>query len=237
MPPSRSPYSYNNDKSRRYSQSNFSIGTCLSVLASFIAFINIIQFFSDQSIWTLFQPINGAGIVRSLLHSNCKDFHPECRFQSEQGFCSEYEPAMSVECPRSCSTCDLIDYDTRCTDERLYPDESDLPPSLYIEDVFIKGNSLFKKGGLTKMFSTIQTRVGFKYKVTIKSISPWIVTLDNFLSDAEVEKLTNGLEAWQPFPKSEIDKNLFSGDVITCRDECRNVSYYYCYFCIHMRTF
>lgn len=77
------------------------------------------------------------------------------------------------------------------------------------------------------MFSSIESRVGFKYKIEIKSTAPWIVVVDNFLTELEIEKLTGGLNSWEVFPKNAADKNQFSGEYIVCQQECRNVSYKY----------
>ena len=142
MPPSRSPYSYDNGKSKRNYQNYFTVGTCLSCVATIIAFINVLQFFSQSGF--SFRPASGVSITRSLLHSSCKDFHPECQFQAQQGFCQQFVSAMSMECPHSCSTCDLLDPAIRCTNDRLYPDPGDLPPSF--KEVYQQGNSLFKPG-------------------------------------------------------------------------------------------
>ena len=143
MPPSRSPYSYDNGKSKRYNlHSYFTAGTCLSLVATIIALINVVQFISQSGL--SFRPENGVSIARSLLHSNCKDFHPECPFQAQQGLCQQYPSNMALECPHSCSTCDLLDPAVRCTNDRLYPDPDDLPPSF--SEVYQPGNSLFKPG-------------------------------------------------------------------------------------------
>ena len=71
----------------------------------------------------------------------------------------------------------------------------------------------------------METRVGFKYKISIKSVSPWLIVIDNFLSELDIEKLTGKLapEQWQAFPKADAEKNSFSGEVAVCRDECRQV--------------
>ena len=81
---------------------------------------------------------------------------------------------------------------------------------------------------MSKMFSSLQARVGFKYKISIQSVSPMVVVIDNFLTEVDIEKLMGklGPDQWQVFPKAEAEKTLFSGEVAVCRDECRQVSSY-----------
>lgn len=56
------------------------------------------------------------------------------------------------------------------------------------------------------MFLTIPERLGKNYDVNVMSRSPWIVTIENFLSDTEVSQLSELLGA-----KIEVDglKNKF----------------------------
>lgn len=48
------------------------------------------------------------------------------------------------------------------------------------------------------MFSSIVERFGDRYDVNVVSTSPWVVTFDNFLSDAEVNALISTVEGtWE----------------------------------------
>jgi prolyl 4-hydroxylase len=108
---------------------------------------------------------------------------------------------MTVHCAPMCHTCHLIDFDTRCPRK---PDAVDA----------------FHKGDLNKMFERIvgeanggdnddavydfeihsrPRRAGDDIDTLDYHVGPWIITIDNFLSDEECAKLIElgGLEGYE----------------------------------------
>jgi hypothetical protein len=87
------------------------------------------------------------------------------------GECENNPGWMIVNCPVSCGTCTLRDPNTRC--DRTFLNISTEPT--------------YKPGDMNDMFSTIEERVGHKYDIQIASTAPWVVILDNFTTDEEIE--------------------------------------------------
>ena len=89
---------------------------------------------------------------------------------------------MIVNCPLGCKACHLRFNAQRCTREFLNMTD---PPAI-------------QAGSITKIFSDIVANThGLLGPVTTLSTDPWIITIDNFVSDAEVEALLGSVEAWE----------------------------------------
>eukprot|EP01038_Epipyxis_sp_PR26KG_P005122 gene5122-7135_t len=112
----------------------------------------------------------------------CKDRHAQCTQFFNQGECVKNPGWMIVNCPISCNSCQLLDSKVRCQRARLN----------------ISTEPTFGDNGLNEMFESIEERFSSRYGVTIVSKSPWIVTFDNFLSDAESSALISTVEGtWE----------------------------------------
>lgn len=89
---------------------------------------------------------------------------------------------MSVSCPLSCNSCHLRDPKIRCDRKRL--NISTIPA--------------LQSGDLEDMFSHIEENFGHKYGVNIISRDPWIVTFENFLTDAEIDAIIESVDGrWE----------------------------------------
>jgi hypothetical protein len=80
---------------------------------------------------------------------------------------------MTVNCPHTCNTCELLDPKIRCDRARLN----------------ISTEPIYESGDMQAMFKGISKAYKKKYGVKIISKDPWIVTFENFLSDEEVNAL------------------------------------------------
>lgn len=84
------------------------------------------------------------------------------------------------------------------------------------------------------MFRSIPERFAHLYDIDILSTSPWIVTLDKFLSDAEVEALITNVRKWERSTDTgsmnafgETGRVLSEGRTSSnawCTQECADVS-------------
>lgn len=89
---------------------------------------------------------------------------------------------MIVNCPVSCNACDLRDSKVRCQRS-----------SLNISD-----SRAFTTQTVDSMFSTLKKRLGDKYgNVKVVSTSPWVVVVDDFVSDLESGELLAGITVWE----------------------------------------
>lgn len=76
-------------------------------------------------------------------------------------------------------------------------------------------------GGLSKMFSTIPERVEAYEYTTVMSTSPWIVTIDNFLSDSQVDAFKDVLEEIiEGGKKDQSGGRLNAGCFADCESVC-----------------
>eukprot|EP00041_Stephanoeca_diplocostata_P011032 m.178058 g.178058 ORF g.178058 m.178058 type:complete len:255 (-) comp18385_c0_seq5:8353-9117(-) len=121
----------------------------------------------------------------------CVDTSDNCAAWAQSGECDRNPGYMHVNCARSCSMCTgkdgtgiakvKRDYELRCQRD------SSLTPVLHAGD----GNT-----SLDALFERIleNDEVKAKYSPNVISRDPWVVTLDNFVTTAEMEQLLTVLE-------------------------------------------
>ena len=127
---------------------------------------------------------------------------------------------MIINCPRSCdrhnNACALRDPQLRCSRTALN----------------ISTEPIYKPGDMHNMFSSIQSRFGDRYEINVLSESPWVVTFDNFLTDAEIHAIISTQERWERSTDTgmtneygETGRILSTGRTSSnswCRAECEN---------------
>lgn len=125
---------------------------------------------------------NEQGRPPDVSFSQCIDRNDACVGYAQSGECTKNPGWMIVNCPHSCNACHLRDYKARCDRGFLN----------------ISTDPIYRPGDMNNMFSSIQERYGNRYEVNILSTSPWVVTLDNFLTEAESEALISTVEGtWE----------------------------------------
>ena len=105
-----------------------------------------------------------------------------CSFWAVLGECEKNPSYMALQCAPACGSCEALRFDYRCP----------LPPNLSETDVW-------KAGDLDKTFQRIISTPDFeKYGLTVLSgpkelvkdekvpDGPWVLTLDNFLSEPSI---------------------------------------------------
>lgn len=148
-------------------------------------------------------------IKTHVLLDNCKNRHESCAFWKVLGECEVNPHYMKLTCAAVCQTCDLLDFDARCP----------LDPNAV---------NAWGPGDLNTFFVNITTLPEFeKYKPVVLSrphyvgedseetsnykIGPWVVTLDDFITDEEADRLID-LGAAQGYVRSEdVGKMKFDG--------------------------
>ena len=113
---------------------------------------------------------------------NCKDRHEQCAGFHRNNECVKNPGWMIVNCPQSCKACHLLDPKVRCDRTNLN----------------ISTDPIYKPGDMNDMFLSIPTIFGERYGVTVVSTDPFVVTFDNFMTDAEVDALITTVEGgWE----------------------------------------
>ena len=109
------------------------------------------------------------------VHDTCLNSlnHEMCLFWSTIGECDANPSYMNTNCAAACQTCEMLDISYRC------------PMSEATEDAWGPGD-------LNEWFTNITTDEALKDRLTILSQppdGPWVVTLEQFLSLEETERL------------------------------------------------
>lgn len=100
------------------------------------------------------------------------------------GECEKNKKYMITSCAPACMTCDMLLLEKRCP----------IDPN---------AKSAWGPGDLNKMFEhLISDEIASKYPVTILSRDPWVVTLDDVVSEEEAARLIE-LGAKQGYERSE----------------------------------
>ena len=117
---------------------------------------------------------------------------------------------MYTQCSRTCNTCEYYDVKKRCT--RSFLNISDVPA--------------FGPGEMGQMFRNLKLKFGHRYNITYLSTSPWVVTIDDFISDAEIDAMLNGVAKWYDINGVEYAE-YFGGNVIP--NDARGVVIGWCF--------
>jgi prolyl 4-hydroxylase len=115
------------------------------------------------------------------VRERCQNRHELCAYWAAIGECQKNPPFMELDCAPSCKTCMNLDFQARC------PFDKDAPTA-------------WGPGDLNKMFARLTTEPYYQqYNPKILSQpgkpigeyndGPWVITLDNLLSEKECDKL------------------------------------------------
>lgn len=114
--------------------------------------------------------IKNAGLSDDLTEF-CKNKHESCTAWAVAGECEKNPKYMKKDCPAACMECHMLLIDNRC------PIDPDAKPA-------------WEPGSLNAMFERlIAEPIASKYPVTILSRDPWVVTLDDVVSEEEAKRL------------------------------------------------
>lgn len=113
--------------------------------------------------------------------SDCTDLHKSCLAYKKNDECSKSPGWMTVNCAKTCGVCHLRDHSVRCNRQTLN----------------ISADPIFQPGDMNSMFSGLQSASGKKYKINVLSSSPWLVTLDDFLTERETKAMLSTASKWE----------------------------------------
>lgn len=140
------------------------------------------MFLIDQLKITVRIGANSAGKPPTVSFTSCNDRSDQCRGFADDGECDRNPGWMIINCPKSCNACHLRDPKLRCDRNFLN----------------ISTDPIYAPGDMNDMFSAIEHMYGDRYGVTVLSRDPWVVTFDNFLTDAEADALISTVEGqWE----------------------------------------
>jgi prolyl 4-hydroxylase len=125
---------------------------------------------------------NPEGKPHEVKLGDCKDRHAQCVGFAKNDECVKNPGWMIVNCPRSCNACHLLDPKVRCDRRNLN----------------MSTDPIYKPGDMLDMFQSIEANFGERYKVTVVSTDPYIVTFDDFLTDTEIDALITTVDGgWE----------------------------------------
>jgi prolyl 4-hydroxylase len=138
------------------------------------------------------------------IRGECKNRNQDCSFWAVIGECEANPKYMTIQCSPACFTCEQLDITVRCPFDQNEP-------------------GVWGPGDLNRMFERITTHESYdKYNVTVWSSPaerdaktaaelPWVITLDDFLSPEECDRLI-ALGHERGYKRSEdVGKQLFDG--------------------------
>jgi len=124
--------------------------------------------------------IQNGGFDDDLLEI-CKNDHEDCTTWAVAGECERNKKYMITNCAPACLSCDILMIDKRCP---IDPDAT----------------AAWEAGSLNAMFEhLISEPIASKYPVTIYSRDPWVITLDDVVSEEEALRLIElgGIEGYK----------------------------------------
>lgn len=146
---------------------------------------------------------------------DCKDRYDFCKRLANRGECDKAPGWMIINCPVSCASCHLRDPQVRCRREALN----------------ISTSPIYRPGDIDKMFTSLEMNnnphMADKYgTMEILSRDPWVVTIDNFLSESEIQSLTQFKYTWKKsLEYGQVNEFGESGVLLSTR---RTSEYFQC---------
>jgi hypothetical protein len=145
----------------------------------------------------------------------CEDRNSQCPVYARNGECDKAIGWMVVNCPVSCGTCHLRDAKVRCDRETLN----------------ITHTKALEPNTLHNIFDRLENKLASKYKVNVHSRSPFVVTIDDFMTSEEADALiTAGGVKWERSTDTGTSNKFGeTGRVLTekrtssnswCREDC-----------------
>mmetsp|Transcript_25235 Transcript_25235/g.47191 ORF Transcript_25235/g.47191 Transcript_25235/m.47191 type:complete len:362 (+) Transcript_25235:1996-3081(+) len=145
----------------------------------------------------------------------CEDRSNQCQSYAARGECDRAIGWMVVNCPVSCGTCHLRDAKVRCDRDVLN----------------ISHTKALEPNTLHTIFNRLESDLSSKYKVDVHSRSPFVVTIDDFMTSEEADALikSGGVKWERSTDTGTSNKFGETGRILTekrtssnswCREEC-----------------
>lgn len=120
------------------------------------------------------------------------DRHEKCRLFKENNGCVTSPGWMIVNCPISCDACHLRDHRVcapTLTTFFLLSDILFLQARCTFDHLNMSSTPAFQPGQINGFFESILNEYEIKYDILVYSMSPWIIMLDNFMTETETTAL------------------------------------------------
>lgn len=152
----------------------------------------------------------------------CENRNALCAFWAVQGECEANPSYMQLHCPPVCETCDLLDISTRC------PKDPNVVDAMGPGDL----NKMFERIVAEEKGVTILSRPdyaeGDNEENATYNIGPWIVTVDDFISDEECDRLIE-LGGNAGYERStDVGKQKFDGTFDAVQSKTRTSANAWC---------
>jgi hypothetical protein len=112
---------------------------------------------------------------------SCRDRHRSCDDFVEAGNCDMNPGWMIMNCPVACGACHLRNQEIRCQRENM---------NMSTDPIYLPGD-------LRRMFESVIDRFEDRYTINVLSASPYILTIEDFLSNDEIRALIGTVKGWQ----------------------------------------
>jgi len=150
--------------------------------------------------------------------SLCEDRYNDCQIFAAQNECERNPGWMIINCASSCNACELRNPKIRC--DRAFLNISSEP--------------IYKPGSLEYVFERIEREFGDRYQIKVESRSPWVVVIDNFATEEEMDAILGTANKWERSTDTgsmnefgESGRILSNGRTSSnawCREECESTS-------------
>ena len=145
----------------------------------------------------------------------CEDRSNQCQSFASRGECEKTPGWMIINCPVTCGACHLRDAKVRCDRDKLE----------------IAHTKALEPNTLQTLFDRIENELSSVYNVSVESRSPFIITIDDFLTHQEADSLieAGGIKWERSTDTGTANKFGETGRVLTekrtssnawCRESC-----------------
>ncbi len=157
------------------------------------------------------------------VRDNCENRNSLCAFWAVKGECEKNPSYMKIHCPPVCKTCDLLDIDARCPKD---PNAVDAMGPGDLHKMFER--ILIEEGDNVTVYSRPEYAEGDDATNANYIIGPWVITVDNVISDEECERLIE-LGGHKGYERStDVGKQLFDGTFDAVQSKTRTSANAWC---------
>ena len=126
--------------------------------------------------------------MAEVMEKECTNKHAQCAFWATLGECRKNPTYMKITCAPVCSSCDHIGMMQRCPLDPTAPRAFSEPGDLNLIFFNLTTHEAFEKYEPTVLSRPSYLNGDNRHNADYK-VGPWVITLDNFLSDTECDRL------------------------------------------------
>lgn len=180
------------------------------------------------------------------IRRECKNRHELCTFWQVIGECEKNKAYMQTNCAAACQSCDMIDHEQRCPKNpeavpalipgglnQMFQRIVRTAPGNRTSDMTPEELQALKDSGTPLYSVQVHSRPSLEPLTAVdaaqdKSLPPWVITMENFLTDAECENLI-ALGYKYKYKRSEdVGRQKFDGTFDSVKSESRTSENAWC---------